>query len=226
VWRYFQDKTNLESHFIIGLDGRIIQAIDTEHSADANFHANLRPDGTGAVSIETCDNGDPDNFKWTDAQVFSLVRLHRWLGDVHNIPARQCRTPEDPGHGYHTLFGAPSEWTPVAKSCPGKIRKVQWHQVLLPAYIENTEDDLTPEQDARLKNIEAQLAGLETSVVNRLAKYTWDSLYRIALVLKTGKSNTFFNPVLSPALFESDTSLEKIDAEVDPEPQVPPPPSP
>jgi hypothetical protein len=134
IARWSQPGTPLESHFIVGRDGRAYQLIDTSRSADANYHANLRPDGTGAISIETEDNiGHPDTLPWTPQQVATLVRLALWAEQVHGVPRRQCRSPADPGQGFHTLFGAPSDWTPVAKTCPGAIRIRQWHEQVLPA---------------------------------------------------------------------------------------------
>jgi hypothetical protein len=157
IARWSQPGTPLESHFIVGRDGRAYQLIDTARSADANYHANLRPDGTGAISIETEDNiGHPDALPWTDAQVATLVRLALWAHEVHGVPRRQCRSPSDPGQGFHTLFGAPSEWTPVAKTCPGTIRIRQWREVILPAIQAGQvpqEDDMTEEQARQLKAV-------------------------------------------------------------------------
>jgi flagellar capping protein FliD len=128
--------TPLESHFIVGRDGRAWQLVDTGRSADANFHANRRPDGTGAISIETEDNvGNPDTLPWTAAQIDTLVRLALWAARVHGVPRRRCRSPSSPGVGYHTMFGAPSEWTPVSKTCPGTIRIRQFNQTVLPAIV-------------------------------------------------------------------------------------------
>ena len=135
--RYWsQPGTPLESHFIVGRDGRAWQLVDTGRSADANYRANRRPDGTGAISIETEDNiGSPDSLPWTSAQIDTLVRLALWAARVHGIPRRRCRTPSDPGQGYHTMFGAPSAWTPVSKTCPGTIRIRQFNQTVLPAIV-------------------------------------------------------------------------------------------
>jgi hypothetical protein len=158
IARWSQPGTPLESHFIVGRDGRAYQLIDTARSADANYHANLRPDGTGAISIETEDNiGHPDVLPWTPAQVATLVRLALWAEQVHGVPRRQCRSPADPGQGFHTLFGAPSEWTPVAKTCPGTIRIRQWHEHVLPAIqagqVPEEAPDMTEEQARQLKAV-------------------------------------------------------------------------
>jgi len=135
--RYWsQPGTPLESHFIVGRDGRAWQLVDTGRSADANYRANRRPDGTGAISIETEDNiGNPDTLPWTAAQIDTLVRLALWAARVHGIPRRRCPSPSSPGIGFHTLFGAPSEWTPVSKTCPGTIRIRQFNQTVLPAIV-------------------------------------------------------------------------------------------
>lgn len=130
--RYFaRDDVKVESHFWVYLDGTIDQYLSTDVRADANSGANRRPDGTGAVSVETEDEGNPDERPWTAAQVKSLVRLGVWLHETHGIPARQCRTEDDPGIGYHTLFGAPSKWTSVnGKTCPGHARVKQFPAIL------------------------------------------------------------------------------------------------
>jgi flagellar capping protein FliD len=136
IRHWSQPGTPLESHFIVGRDGRAWQLVDTGRSADANYRANRRPDGTGAISIETEDNiGSPDTLPWTSAQIDTLVRLALWAARVHGIPRRRCRTPSDLGQGYHTMFGAPSAWTPVSKTCPGTIRIRQFNQTVLPAIV-------------------------------------------------------------------------------------------
>jgi N-acetylmuramoyl-L-alanine amidase len=99
-----QPGTPLESHFIVGRDGRAWQLVDTGRSADANYRANRRPDGTGAISIETEDNiGHPDTLPWTQAQIDTLVRLALWAARVHGIPRRRCPSPSSPGMGYHAV---------------------------------------------------------------------------------------------------------------------------
>ena len=120
-----QPGTPLESHFIVGRDGRAWQLVDTARSADANFHANRRPDGTGAISIETEDNiGNPDTLPWTQAQIDTLVRLALWAARVHGIPRRRCPSPSSPGIGYHavalsTLVPTGTGLRAIAELCVG-----------------------------------------------------------------------------------------------------------
>jgi hypothetical protein len=115
AWYFFRDQTGIESHFIIrgapsgSQDGRIWQLMDTGRRADANLDANAF-----AISIETEDNGDPDNFPWSRAQLDSLRWLHAKLRAVHpTIPRRRCPGPRGGGLGFHSMWGAPSPWTPV-----------------------------------------------------------------------------------------------------------------
>jgi N-acetylmuramoyl-L-alanine amidase len=159
AWQMFATRSGLESHFIVlgrrsGLqDGHIWQLMTTDRQADANLNGNGY-----ALSIETEDDGDPDTQPWTGAQLRSLIWLHAELRRVHpTIPQRESRSCADPGgHGFHTMHGAPSCWTPVAKTCPGVVRRRQWEDVLLPAYLGGTptlEDDMTPEESRQLRAV-------------------------------------------------------------------------
>jgi len=126
LYDFFRNSTDLESHFFIALDGTIEQYLDTDQRADANRFANDE-----AVSIETGDYGDPDNLPWNPAQERSLVRLLDWICDTHPQVTRQLATgPDGHGIGYHTMWGSPSHWTPVAKSCPGRARIKQFPGIL------------------------------------------------------------------------------------------------
>jgi hypothetical protein len=141
VYEYWRDSTNLESHFGLGYEGDLGQFIGTETRADANAGANRRPDGTGAVSIETASNlqgSDP----WTAAQVEELIRLGVWLHKTHGIPLRICRSHDDPGFGYHSLF---SQWSTSGTACPGKARIAQFREVVFPGIVARAAD--TPEED-------------------------------------------------------------------------------
>lgn len=114
----------IESHFHVRKDGVIEQYRDTEYQADANRYAN-----DFAVSIESQGLAAGE---WTPEQMKSIKRLLLWLRDVEDIPLTQVQTWDGAGVGYHTLFGAPSQWTPYVKSCPGEDRKKQFHSELVP----------------------------------------------------------------------------------------------
>lgn len=122
----------IESHFYIRFDGTIEQYRDTDYEADANYHANsFARDGKlcGFISVETEGLGEG---KWTDAQLQSIRRLILECSVYHDFPVQVCQGPFSSGIGYHTMWGAPSDWTPVSKSCPGPNRIVQYKEVLTP----------------------------------------------------------------------------------------------
>lgn len=122
---YFRDRSGgIESHFYVRRDGTVEQYRDTDYEADANYTANCR-----AISIETQGMGDGE---WTPAQLKSLKRLIAWAKAAHGVPLRPCPSHDEPGVGYHVMFGAPGPWTPVAKSCPGPDRVRQFNEVLVP----------------------------------------------------------------------------------------------
>ena len=132
TYQYWRDSTRLESHFGIGYEaGDVGQFIGTETRADANAGANRRADGTGAVSAETASNtaaSDP----WTDAQIEELIQLGVWLHQEHGIPLRICRTHDDPGFGYHSMF---SQWSTSGTACPGRARIHQFRDVVFPGIV-------------------------------------------------------------------------------------------
>lgn len=131
IFEYWRDSTNLESHFGLSYDGTVGQYLGTETRADANYRANLRPDGTGAVSIETASNLDHTD-PWTDAQIISLIRLGAWLHQQHGIPLRICPAWDEPGYGYHRLF---PEWSVSGTACPGDARVQQFHDRVFPGIV-------------------------------------------------------------------------------------------
>lgn len=130
IYEYWQT-SSLESHFGLGYEGDLGQYIGTETRADANYRANLRPDGTGAVSIETASNlqhTDP----WTDRQVEKLIALGAWLHQRHGIPLRVCRSAADPGYGYHRLH---ADWAVSGTACPGDARVRQFKNLVFPGIV-------------------------------------------------------------------------------------------
>jgi hypothetical protein len=131
TYEYWRDSTNLESHFGLGYDGSLGQYIGTHTRADANFAANRRADGTGAVSLESASNLEASD-PWTDEQVETVIRLGVWLHQEEGIPLRVCRTWDDPGYGFHKMF---SEWNPNGHACPGAARVKQFHEVVFPGIV-------------------------------------------------------------------------------------------
>ncbi|MFM9590687.1 N-acetylmuramoyl-L-alanine amidase [Streptomyces scabiei] len=165
--------TTLESHFGVDYDGSAGQYIGTETRADANARANLRPDGTGAVSVETASRTDSTD-PWTAAQLDTLTALGVWANRRHpTIPLRICRTWDDPGFGYHGMF---PEWSTSGTACPGPARIKQFREVLFPRILARAtgqpEAGLTDKDIAR---IAAQVAGTP-AFVNAVAARTTELL--------------------------------------------------
>lgn len=131
TYEYWRDSTSLESHFGLGYTGDLAQYIGTETRADANAGANLRPDGTGAVSVETASNAAASDL-WTPEQVEQLIRVGAWMHEHHGLPLRICRTHDDPGYGWHRQF---PQWNPDAHSCPGDARVRQFQDVVFPGIV-------------------------------------------------------------------------------------------
>ncbi|MFB8241987.1 N-acetylmuramoyl-L-alanine amidase [Kitasatospora purpeofusca] len=140
TYEYWRDSTNLESHFGVGYNGAAGQFIGTETRADANYGANRRADGTGAVSVETAadnENSDP----WTDAQIEALIRIGVWVHQTHGIPLRICRTASDPGYGIHRMF---PEWSGGGTECPGDARARQFRDVVFPGIVARASGQVPP----------------------------------------------------------------------------------
>lgn len=92
---YFDNPSSeVSSHFVIGLDGEIIQCIPLYEKSSASNHRNK-----DTISIEVCH---PDETgKFTDAAYDSLVKLTAWLCEVcgldsndvirhYDITGKQC----------------------------------------------------------------------------------------------------------------------------------------
>jgi hypothetical protein len=127
LYDYFRTRSGgIESHGFIKKSGVLEQYRDTAYQADANLDAN-----DFALSFETQGFGVGE---WTEEQLAMIKRVMLWCKAKHGIPLRKVTSWNDPkgGWGYHTLFGAPSHWTPVAKTCPGPDRIAQFNRILVP----------------------------------------------------------------------------------------------
>lgn len=122
----------VESHFYVRLTGEVEQYRDTGIQADSQLDGNsFERNGTtvGFLSVETAGL---EHGLWTDEQIHSLKKLSKWVHEQFDVPLRTCPDWNQPGFGFHTMFGAPSRWTPVAKTCPGPDRIKQFKQIIVP----------------------------------------------------------------------------------------------
>ena len=131
LYKFFRDRSGgIESHGHIRKDGDLEQYRDTEREADANYKANSfikQGKRYGYNSFETQGFGEGE---WTDQQIATIKQVLLWENKEHNVPLVVAPGPYEPGVGYHTLY--PKDWSPVAKSCPGKERIEQFNDVLVP----------------------------------------------------------------------------------------------
>ena len=136
IYEYWAEKdVKLESHYGLSYEGGLAQYIGTETRSDANAQANVR-----AVSIETESNKEHTD-PWTDAQIRELIGLGVWLHHKHAIPLRICRTWDDPGYGYHSLF---RQWSTSGTACPGVARIKQFKEIVFPGIVRAAQAPTTP----------------------------------------------------------------------------------
>lgn len=187
AWNKFRYSSTLESTFLVRWSGHIIQIQDTSRQADANYLGNAY-----YGSVETEDGGDPDRQPWSEEQLNACLRIARFYHEAHGVPLQLIPQHGGWGYGYHTLLGAPSPWTPVAKSCPGAIRKQQFHQVLLPRILGATIDDMPSEAFHRTETDRLiQALGRENS---RNIQDRGSRLYRVNNTLKAILRATVADP--------------------------------
>ncbi len=120
------------------------------------MNANRRPDGTGAVSIETAskvDSSDP----WTAQQVEQLILLGVWLHRQHGIPLRICRSWDDPGYGYHRLF---PQWSDGGTDCPGDARAKQFGDAVFPGIVARASKGQLPPPGPAVVRRQVTIGGL------------------------------------------------------------------
>lgn len=175
TYEFWRDSTNLESHFGVGYGARdIAQYIGTETRADANAGANRRSDGTGAISVETASNSTATD-PWTASQLEELIELGVWAHRTHNIPLRICRTHNDPGFGYHSLF---PQWSTSGTACPGPARIRQFREVVFPGIVTRAtgKTPTTPPKEDDVALSDADVKRIADAVVDRiLSKDTFDA---------------------------------------------------
>ena len=91
---YANPSSEVSSHFVIGLNGEIIQCIPLYEKSSASNHRNK-----DTISIEVCHSDESGKF--TDASYQSLVKLTAWLCEIcdlnsddiirhYDITGKQC----------------------------------------------------------------------------------------------------------------------------------------
>lgn len=75
---FSQPSTDVNSHFVVGLDGEVIQCIPLDEKSSATNDRNI-----DTISIEVCHPDETGQF--TQASYDSLVKLTAWLCDHEHI---------------------------------------------------------------------------------------------------------------------------------------------
>jgi hypothetical protein len=167
-----------ESHLINPFAGRMTQLMPFDVRADCNWQVNswrtpaalelangvTVPVGTtvGAISIESEDDGTPEDTPWNANQLENFVRFLVFAHRELDIPLHRCPHPFQPGVGYHSMPGLNrlASWDPhltagpfgsfidprgrkvniwnpwtntVGKSCPGPARIAQFDDIVAEA---------------------------------------------------------------------------------------------
>ena len=105
-WKYFENKNSVSAHFIIDLDGSIIQCMPLDEVAWA---IGTTEGNYSTISIECCH---PDKTgKFTDATYDSLVKLVSWLCLEYDLGVDQVKRHYD----YPRTNSSGVEWH---KMCP------------------------------------------------------------------------------------------------------------
>ena len=210
LFDYFNGPSGgVESHMYLTFDGKWEQYRDTEREADANLHGNsFVIDGKryGFISVET-EGGAGDD--WTPTQLAELKAFIAWASKEHGFPLRVCPAWNKAGVGYHTMWGAPGPWTPVAKDCPGKKRIAQFNTVIVP-WMKNPTTE-----GSRLSTLDADdkkfLTDLITKALGGVPHDVWAYKYKDRQALSylvTGDANARS----AASLADVDTLAQKIAA--------------
>lgn len=106
VANYFATSPSMAStHFVIGLDGTVIQCVSLQDGAGGNCCIETGYDtywtpylnkyhnlNLCTISIEHCDPTSDNSTPVTDAQKLASFRLVKWLLETFNIPANHIKT--------------------------------------------------------------------------------------------------------------------------------------
>lgn len=135
----------IESHLHIPKNAHTFQYRDLFYEADANYRAN-----PFAMSVETQGYGSGT---WNDDQLAEIKRIMLYSANnpAIGIPLRKPKHWRDSGWGYHTMF---PEWHPEPKSCPGRERIEQYHDILVPWMARAKENPKMATDDLILNSVE------------------------------------------------------------------------
>ena len=193
-----------ESHFGIGMDGTVDQWQDTDFQADANG-----PDGGFyVISIETGDDGTPEDTPWTPEQFERIAQVLAWCYEEHDIPLELIpdTRPGRRGVGYHRQGVDPwrvpggDRWsTSFGKTCPGEARIAQVPAVIERARVLAGLDDDMPSADE-----------VASAVWNYRVKHTLDVPARASTMLVEARQFGSSNAKILRGLAEATNNVDAL----------------
>ncbi|MBR6322907.1 MAG: N-acetylmuramoyl-L-alanine amidase [Lachnospiraceae bacterium] len=89
------------AHFVVGLDGEVIQCVPLGEVAFANY-----PRNDFTISIETCHPDDTGKF--TETTYWSLIRLISWLCEEYGLTSEQVIRHYDVSGKYCPCYYCPN----------------------------------------------------------------------------------------------------------------------
>lgn len=104
-WKYFENKNNVSAHFIIDMDGSIIQCMPTDEVAWA---VGTKDGNYTSISIECCHPDSTGEF--TKETYLSLLKLVSWLCEEFDLDRDDVIR--------HYDYGIQKSWGVYHKSCP------------------------------------------------------------------------------------------------------------
>ena len=218
LYEYFSERSGgVESHFHVRKDGTSEQYRDTTREADANYQGNsfiIDEKRYGFLSMES------QGFEaglWTPPQLAEMKRITRVTATAHGYPLRVCPAWNEPGVGYHVMFGAPGPWAPRAKTCPGPERVRQFKTNVVPWLAQNgvTDVELTDMVDLTA-GMSANLGGAQAMSVEDLLGYAGAGGFQILQRLKAVqlKQEVILDAISAVGEIDEDALAAKI-AEID-----------
>ncbi|MBQ8496353.1 MAG: N-acetylmuramoyl-L-alanine amidase [Clostridia bacterium] len=104
-WKYFENKNNVSAHFIIDIDGSIIQCMPTNEVAWA---VGTKNGNYTSISIECCHPDSTGEF--TEETYISLLKLVSWLCAEYDLDRDDVIR--------HYDYGIQKSWGVYHKACP------------------------------------------------------------------------------------------------------------
>jgi hypothetical protein len=145
---FFERDGGIESTGYIRRDGTIEQYRPLNVECDAQNDGNSWVGGGKRYGFNSWETQGMGAGEWTPAQMASIKQIIAFKHTEYGTPLRVCPDWNQPGFGYHALFG---RWNKSNHSCPGADRIKQFNSDIVPWMNQGgSEDDVTPDDIAKI----------------------------------------------------------------------------